>query len=186
MKGEITYFEKLGKVNTDEALRLAKQTAQVRGIRTIAVASHTGYTAERAMEVFKDTGALLIVGGSSKDRFSPEILKRLEAAGHKVLFTSETSKELPDQPNTTLRRICEGMRVVVRITTAMVDNGLLKPRQRVVAVAGTGPVRFEKEGGGADTVVVMDVSGLEEFFKEDYYKQDRMRIREIICKPIYP
>jgi hypothetical protein len=186
MKEEITYFEKLGKVNTDETLRLAKQRAQARGIKTLVIASHTGYTAEKALEVFKGTGASLIFGASTRDRFSPAILKKVEAAGHKVIFTSETSKELPEQPNTTLRRICEGMRVVVRITTAAVDAGLLKPKERVVAVAGTGPVRFEAEGGGADTAVVMDVCGAEAFFKEDYYKQDRMRIREIICKPIFP
>ena len=56
------YFERPGKENTDETLRLAKERADELGIRDVALASYTGYTALKAVEVFEGYN-LVIVGG---------------------------------------------------------------------------------------------------------------------------
>ena len=53
MEAKIVYFAEPGKENTDEVLRLAKQRAEKLGIKSILVASTTGETALKAMEVFK-------------------------------------------------------------------------------------------------------------------------------------
>jgi len=54
------YFEEPGKENTDETLRLAKERAEQLGIRDIVLASYTGYTALKAVEVFEGYNLSLI------------------------------------------------------------------------------------------------------------------------------
>ena len=43
------YFEKVGKENTEDPLRLAKDRADQLGIRDIVLASYTGYTALKSI-----------------------------------------------------------------------------------------------------------------------------------------
>jgi hypothetical protein len=47
------YFEKPGKDNTDQTLKLAAERMQALGIDEVVVASSTGTTAYKAMEIFK-------------------------------------------------------------------------------------------------------------------------------------
>ena len=49
---KIVYFDKIGPENTDDTLRLAKERADELGIKTIVVASSTGATALKAVDVF--------------------------------------------------------------------------------------------------------------------------------------
>ncbi|MFQ6075205.1 MAG: hypothetical protein ACE5Z5_03580 [Candidatus Bathyarchaeia archaeon] len=180
---QIVYFEDLGKVNTEATLRLVRQKAKARGIKNIVIATHTGYTAERALEAFEDMPVSLTFVGSTKDRFDPNILKKVEASGQKVAFATEYGHELPAVANTVFRRFCEGMRVAIRVMLVAADLGLIPLDEPVIAVAGTGPVRFAAKGGGADTAIIVDPCTGEDFFKPRYWKQDRRNIREIICKP---
>ena len=52
MEGKTVYFEKPGGENTETVFALAKQRAEELDIKTILVASTTGKTAVKAMDVF--------------------------------------------------------------------------------------------------------------------------------------
>ncbi len=181
----IVYFEEMGRVNTDATLSLVREKAQRAGIRNIVIATHTGFTAEKALEAFAGTEASLTFVGSARKRFSEASLQKVQESGHKVVFSDEvpTTPELPQVANETFRRFCEGMRVAIRVMLVAADQGLIPLDKPVIAVAGTGPFRFEEKGGGADTAIVVDPCRTEDFFKERYWKQERRNIREIICKP---
>lgn len=58
---KVAYFEEPGKEHTEETLRIALQAAEERGIDTVLVSSTTGYTAEKAAELFKGSGLRLVV-----------------------------------------------------------------------------------------------------------------------------
>jgi len=60
MEKTILYFEKPGKVNTDETLSIARSRAEQLGIRQVVVASTHGYTARRAKETFDGLNAEII------------------------------------------------------------------------------------------------------------------------------
>ena len=53
MDSKIIYFENPGVENTEDVLSMARERAEELGIRTILVASTTGKTALKAVEVFK-------------------------------------------------------------------------------------------------------------------------------------
>ena len=55
------YFEKPGKEHTEETLKIALEAAKERGIDIVLVSSTTGWTALKALEVFKGSGLNLIV-----------------------------------------------------------------------------------------------------------------------------
>ena len=50
MEEKIVYFEKPGKGNTAEVIRLVKERAQARGINRLVVASTRGATAKKFLE----------------------------------------------------------------------------------------------------------------------------------------
>jgi len=179
---KIVYFEEMGKVNTADTLRLTSQKAESRGIKNIVIATHTGYTAEKALGTFQHRSVSLTFIGSSRDRFKPDTLKKVMAKGHKVAFIRENGYSLPDTANLVLRRFCEGMRVAILVTLVAADLKLIPLDDTVIAVAGTGSYQYEK-GGGADTAIIVDPCTSKDFFKPRSRKQDRRNIREIICKP---
>jgi hypothetical protein len=95
-KNEIVYFEVPGKHNTDTALRLAKERATKLGTRNIVVASTTGFTAERALEILKFTNTrITIVGGKRKD-FSQKVLFLLR--GRVATYYLPTKYHIPIRP----------------------------------------------------------------------------------------
>src|SRR6056297_1777328 len=49
---QFTAFEESGKKNTEETLNLAKKNADALGIKKIVIASTTGFTIEKAIDVF--------------------------------------------------------------------------------------------------------------------------------------
>ena len=63
MEKKIVYFEKAGKINTEETLRLAKIRAQELGIKTLVLASTNGYTAGKALEILDDALKNVAKGG---------------------------------------------------------------------------------------------------------------------------
>ena len=60
MVGKVVYFPKIGRENTEEVLRIAKERADELGIKTILVATTRGDTGARAVEVFN--GMKVMVG----------------------------------------------------------------------------------------------------------------------------
>jgi uncharacterized protein len=53
METKTVYFEKDGNKNTDETIALAKKRADELGIKTIVVATHSGRTAVKAVNIFE-------------------------------------------------------------------------------------------------------------------------------------
>ncbi len=53
MDAKIVYFDNPGSENTEAALKVVRQRAQERGIKTILVASTTGRVAVKAIEILE-------------------------------------------------------------------------------------------------------------------------------------
>lgn len=186
---KIVYFESGGKHNTEATLKLAKERAVKRNIKYVLVASISGFSAEKALVVFKDIDvSLSIVSiGSSGRNSIPEIVKeKLKRSGHRLCFSGDVEYELPDIAVTAFRRLSEGIKVCVQNMLVATEAGLIPAGQETVSVGGTGSRNYEK-GGGLDTAIVIEAMKSSDFFKlEDtaaFPKEERRKIKEIICKP---
>ena len=184
MIGSVTYFESMGKVNTEAALKIAKKRALELGINTVVVPSG-GYTAEKALKVFKDTDVKLVIVGFSNS-FDVEVAAKLEGNGHKIIYADKHKFDHPAEAWELLRRFCEGMKVSVQIVLIATELGLIEEGVEVVSLGGTGTTEFE-QGGGVDTAIVMEATKGENFFDivlPRYEKKMKERkIKEFLCKP---
>lgn len=185
MQGEeversIIYFEKAGRANTDETLRLAAREAGRRGIGKIVLASTTGDTARAASALLSGTEIRLIVvphqyGFTDHQRFPPELVAELELQGHRVHFGTMLFHTdgfygvgAPEAMAMVLRTICQGMKVCVETVLMAADAGLVNRGEEVIAVSGT--------RRGADTAVVALASPSTALHE--------LHVTEIICKPL--
>ena len=180
MEEKIVYYEKPGKDNTDETLKLVAERAQARGISKVVLASTKGDTARAALAAFGESDIRLVVvpwqfGFGDTQPFPQELVSELESKGHRVhfgtmLFHTEDfyGVKEPWPMATILRAFSQGIKVCVEITLMSCDGGLVDKREKVIAVAGT--------GAGADTALV--VTGAPST------KVSKLRIHEIICKPL--
>ena len=88
---ESTYFEHPGPKNTDTALEIAKKNAEKLGIKDIIVASTTGGTAEKLLDVFDPdeynlivvTHSFYFVGSKKRQEFDEEKMAELKGKGLK-------------------------------------------------------------------------------------------------------
>ena len=180
MERTVVYFEKPGRANTRETLRLAAQEAEQRGVRKIVLASTTGDTARAAAALFSGTQVRLIVvphqyGFTQTQRFPPDLVVELEQQGHRVHFGTMLFHTdglygggSAEAMAMVLRTICQGMKVCVETLLMAADAGLVAKGEEVIAVSGT--------RRGADTAVVA-------FPSTSAALQD-LHITEIICKPL--
>lgn len=183
MEKKILYFEKPGTVNTDETIKVARQRAEILGIKQLIVASTHGYTAKRVKAIFGDLDveviAVSICASFDENGWTMTSNERseLEAMGIKVLTSIHSlGDDVNDAfgeyaPNKivreTLYRFCQGMKVVVEIAIMAADAGLLDTSREAIAIAGT--------GGGADTAIVVKPAYARNFTD--------LEIREILAKP---
>jgi hypothetical protein len=187
MESKIIYFEKPGKDNTAQTLRMAKLRAKELGIKGILVASTTGDTALKAMKVFK--GAKIVVvshftgmKGPNIQEFTEENRQKLAKAGVPLFTATHTFSGLgramrkkfnmylfEETVANTLRIFGQGMKVVCEITLMAADAGLVRTDEDIMVIGGT--------GRGADTAVVLRPVNSEDFFD--------LKIREILCKPLF-
>ncbi len=178
---ETKYFESTGKENTDETLRIAKEYSDKNNVKSIVVASSTGFTAEKAAEIFKDKNLVIVThvhGFRENDstEFTAELRKRLEANGVKVLTTTHAlgginklmENSLGEVIAKTLRMLCQGVKVAVEIAAMVADAGMISTKEDVVAVTGTGK--------GADTAVVLQAANSARLFET--------KIKKILAKPL--
>jgi len=180
------YFSNPGPENTDETLKIAFEAARVKNIDTIVVASTTGWTAEKALPLYKQSDRRLVivthntgfnqVGGQ---QFHDEIRKKLEQEGVIVFtgtmalrnvgtairkkFGGYSEEELI---NATLRILGQGVKVGIEMAAMVCDAGLVHP-QDIITVAGTAT--------GADTALVIAANSSNRFFD--------IRVREVLAKP---
>lgn len=183
MESKIIYFEDIGPQNTGITFKAVKERLKDSGINKIVIASTTGATARTACDYFKDAGIKLIVIPHQYDfrrdvnPFPRELAEELRGAGHEVhfgtmLFHTDQlyDSNIPTLMANLLRCFCQGIKVCVEIVMMATDAGLLSKGERVIAVAGT--------GRGADTALVMQASSSRNMKK--------LRVNEILCKPLYP
>jgi len=189
MEDKIVYFESGGKHNTEATLELVKERATKRNIKNVVVASIGGFSAEKALEIFKSTDVKLTIvslGSSTSHPFSESLEEQLKQLGHNLCFSGDVKYELPDIAVTAFRRISEGIKVCVENMLISTEAGLISAGQEIISVGGTGLRNYEK-GGGSDTAIVIEAINSNDFFKiEDspsFPKEERRKIKEIICKP---
>jgi len=181
MESKIVYFENPGKVNTPQVLSLVKEAAQTRNIKKIVLASTRGATAKASLETFEGTHVKLVVipwqyGFKDTPQPFPQNLKtEIEGKGHKVhfgtmLFHTEDlyGTKTPTIMANLLRIFGHGIKVCVEIIMMACDGGCIEMDETVIAIAGT--------AAGADTAVVSTAA--------PSTKLTRLRIHEIICKPL--
>ncbi len=179
------YFEKPGKENTDETLRLAKARADSLGIRNITIASSTGWTAAKAADVFKGYNLVVITHVTgfkqpNEQYFSPECHAKVLANGGRLVTAAHAFGTLGRAVNRkfnsiqvdeiiahVLRLFGAGTKVACEVTCMAADAGYVRTDEDVIGIGGS--------GGGADTALVLKPSITQNFFD--------MRIREVICKP---
>ena len=184
MKRSIVYFDQIGKQNTDQTLRLAHQRATELGVKNVVVASNTGFTARHALTEFEGSGIALAVVGGGRKEFDGELAQELQSRGHQVLFAAELQYTYPGVVANAFKKLCEGLKVIMEITSIAVDAGIVAEGEEIVAIAGTGRWAFPP-GGGADTAVVV-TPGPSSEHGPDYalpMKPERRRVREILCLP---
>jgi uncharacterized protein len=179
MEEKVTYFEKVGKENTEPTLKLALERAKARGIKKVVLASTLGDTARLAARLWQNEGIKLVVVPHQANfmgwNFDAGLKKELEKQGHIVhlgtmLFHTDGfyGTQAPTVIANMLRTFSQGMKVVVEILLMAADGGHVEIGEQVVVVAGS--------GRGADTAVVALGS-------TSNHMSD-LHIQEIICKPL--
>ena len=181
MEEKIVYFEKPGKGNTTEVIRLVNERARARGINRFVVASTRGATAGDFMEAVTGTDYRLVIvpwqfGFKGEDQpFPQELAGELRARNHQVHFgtmlfhtTEFYGTSTPQAMATLLRTFGQGTKVCLEILLMACDGGCIRIGEKVIAVAGT--------GSGADTAIVATAAPTT--------RLGSLRIHEIICKPV--
>jgi len=180
--------------NTDECCRLAVKRAKELGIRQMAIASDSGYSAVKLLETVEREGLrdvkVVVEAGSygelspNRDCFDPENRKRLEGAGARIVhatspFTGLSRAvrwryggiEIAELIAAVYKTISEGFKVAVEIAMTCADTGDLAVGEECVAIGGT--------SRGADTAVVLTPCNTFAFFDGRW----GMKIHEVICMP---
>ena len=181
MEEKIVYFEKPGKGNTAEVIKLVKERAQSRGINRFVVASTRGSTAKAFLEAVEGADHRLVVvpwqfGFKGDDHpFPSELVSAIRGKNHQVHFGTMLfhtgdfyGTSAPQAMANVLRTFGQGTKVCLEIIMMACDGGCIGIGEQVIAVAGT--------GSGADTAVVATAA--------PSTKVTSLRIHEIICKPI--
>jgi hypothetical protein len=178
------YFDKPGKDNTQQTLKLAAQRAKELEIKEVVVASTTGYTAYKAVEIFDGPRITVVTYHSGfKEPFKSEMPEDVKEDLYKKSVTviaashalSGVERAIAKKHSgvypvlimaDTLRLFGQGTKVAVEVTVMAADAGALSGND-IIAVGGS--------GHGADTALVLKPAHQNNFFD--------IRIREIICKP---
>ncbi len=179
------YFEKPGPGNTDRTLEVARRRAEQLGIRTILVASTTGETGVRAVEVFKGYDVIVVTHSTgfrspNEQELRPEHRAAIEAGGGRILtcqhafggvnraVRKKLGTYLTDEIIAyTLRTFGEGTKVCLEIALMAADAGLVRVGEPCIAIGGT--------RRGADTAIVLVPANAQSFFD--------LRVMEVLAKP---
>jgi len=188
---EVTYFETGGPHNTDKALEIAKKYADQFAISDIIMASTTGTTAEKSLDVFDPNEYNLVVithsyyftGVNKRQEFPEEKMTDLKNKGLKFFIGTHAFGGPERSLRISLKQwgpveimakylrtnFSQGMKVCMEIATMAVDAGLIEDIERdVICIGGT--------GRGADTVCLIKPAPTSLF--------DRLRVKAILAKPL--
>jgi hypothetical protein len=179
------YFEGSGSKNTEEVLHIARQRAEELGIRNILVASTSGDSAVKAIEILKGFRVIAVSHATGFDApnsqlFTEKNRRIVESNGGVVLTTTHAfagiGRALRNKFNmylsaeiiaSTLRIFGDGMKVACEIAMMAADAGLVHTDEDVISMAGTHE--------GVDTAIVLKPVNTHNFFD--------LKVKEILCKP---
>jgi len=180
----LTHFEEPGKLNTQQTLEFACDRGKELGLNEVVVASSTGETAYKAIEVFKGFNITVVTYHCGfkepfKNTMRDDVRKDLEEEGVKVIKASHALSGVERSISNkytgiypvlliadTLRLLGQGTKVAVEISVMAADAGTLTGND-VISIGGT--------ARGADTAIIIKPAHQSNFFD--------IKIREIICKP---
>jgi len=188
---EVTYFETGGPHNTDKALKIAKKYADQFAVRDIIMASTTGTTAEKSLDVFDPNEYNLVVvthsyyfaGVNNRQEFPEEKMAELKNKGLKFFIGTHAFAGPERSMRISIKQwgpvellakylrtnFSQGMKVCMEIAIMAVDAGLIKDIERdIICIGGT--------GRGADTVCLIKPAPTSLF--------DRLRVKAILAKPL--
>lgn len=179
-----SHFEEPGRVNTQQTLELAHDRGRELGLNEVVIASSTGETGYKALEIFSGFKIIIVTYHCGfKEPFQKsmkdDVRKDLEEEGVRVIEATHAlsgversiaKKYTGSYPvliiADTLRLLGQGTKVGVEIAVMAADGGVLSGND-IITVGGT--------GRGADTALVVKPAHMSNFFD--------LKIREIICKP---
>jgi uncharacterized protein len=182
MERKITYFEDMGSQNTQATFELVKESLEFIKVKKLVIASTTGETARKAMDFFGGAGVQLVIiphqfGFKKENRFPQELVEELHEAGHRVHFGTMLfhtdglyASNTPSLIANVLRCFSQGVKVCFEIVMMATDAGLVAEGETVLAIAGT--------ARGSDTAMLMRAASSQHM--------RRIRVHEIICKPLNP
>ncbi|MBW1650718.1 MAG: hypothetical protein JRJ44_08615 [Deltaproteobacteria bacterium] len=178
------YFERSGKDNTEKTILAAKKRAEQLNIKEVVIASTTGESAYKALEIFNDISLTVVTYHCGfkkpfetvmKEEVKKDLIKKgacVVSATHALsgVERSISKKFSGAYPALiiadTLRLFGQGTKVAVEIAIMAADAGTLSGKD-IVSIGGT--------GRGADAALVLKPASQSDFFD--------IKIREIICKP---
>ena len=188
MQENIYYFEEKNQANTEEALKIAVETARNLGIKDIVLATTGGATAKMMADEIDHEGLTITVVthafGQREANTNPmptELRQHLIQKGMNVCTAAHALSGAERALSTTfhgvypveiiahtLRMFGQGTKVCVEIAAMAADAGLVRTGEPVVTVGGT--------GRGADTVIVLRPAVSSNILKT--------KIDRVVCKPI--
>jgi len=192
---EVTYFEYCGEINTEKVLLLAKKRSKELGIEKVVIASETGRSALRALEIFSDVNIKMIVVthypattwgpkadipiGLMRKEYS-KIRKILLDRGVKIVqgtrpfappsrtinWECQTPEGIIDK---TLEIFGSGTKIAIEIAIMATDAGEVSEEEEIISCAGTYK--------GLDTALIVKTAYSMNFFK-------KFVVKEIVAKPL--
>ena len=177
-------FDRPGKENTDECVRLAHERARELGIKEVVVATNEGYTARKVIDTFQGFDVVVVNHHAGfreawKVELPDDVRKELEEKGAKVVIASHALSGIERSFRSkyqglyplelvadTLRMFGQGTKVCAEIALMAADAGVLSG-ETIMTIGGTGT--------GADTAIVLTPAHQKNFLD--------MNIHEIVCKP---
>jgi len=185
METNITYFENTGAENTEATLRAVRQRAEELGIKKVVIASNTGTSAVKALDILggiKVIAVTHVTGFREPDvqEFNEENRKVIEGRGGAVLTAAHAFAGISiamrnkyQMPGLgliiadALRIFGQGTKVACEVAMMAADAGLVRTDEDVISIGGT--------SGGSDTALVVSPVNTHRFFD--------LKVREILCKP---
>ncbi len=178
------YFEKPGKDNTEQTLKLAAERGRELGIDEMVLPTTSGATAYRALEIcdgFQITAVTYHCGFREPFRMvmAEEVRTDLEREGVKIVVATHAlsgversiaKKYTGSCPvlliADTLRLFGQGVKVAVEVSIMAADAGALTGKD-IVSLGGTAK--------GVDSAIILKPACQSDVFD--------IKIREIVCKP---
>jgi hypothetical protein len=178
------YFDKPGRDNTEQTLKLAFERGKELGLNEAVVASCKGDTAYQALKILDNFTITVVTYHSGFNRpftnIMPDHVRNdlknkvscVIAASHALsgIERSVAAEHSGIYPvlliADTLRLLGQGTKVAVEIAVMAADAGALSGND-IISIGGT--------GNGADTALIVKPAHQNNFFD--------LRIREVICKP---